>query len=410
MTSHSTSEPASGPRQDRALETGIRPADRLASVTPFRVMRLLARANELSASGQDIVHLEVGEPDFDTPRPVVKAGIHALESGHTRYTNAAGTDALRSAISQHYHVDYGVDVDPGRVFVTAGGSGALLLAVTYLLDTDDEIILGDPGYPCNRHFVTALGGKGRLIPVDATTRYQLTLRDVQEVWRPQTRGVLMSSPSNPTGSVVAGHALRAIGDECRRQDGCLIMDEIYQGLCFRSNRFATALSEVPDAIVVNSFSKYFGMTGWRLGWLVVPDGAIEMMNRLAQNLFICASSVAQQAALAAFSDESRAIMDGQCDQFQQRLAFLLPAVRELGLEVPYQPEGAFYLYARLPSFAPDSETFCDHALEAEGVAVTPGTDFGHHEAERHIRIAYTRDITVLTDGVDRLARALDHFR
>lgn len=372
-------------------------------------MRLLARANELSAGGRDIVHLEVGEPDFDTPGPIVSAGIRALQNGHTRYTNAAGTDELREAVSQHYQTDYGVDVDPGRVFITAGGSGALLLAVTYLVDSGDEIILSDPGYPCNRHFVTAIGGQGRLVTVGADSHYQLTLQKVRDAWRSNTRGVLMSSPSNPTGSVLAPAEVRAIGDECRRRNACLIMDEIYQGLCYGSNHFTTALECVPDAFVLNSFSKYFGMTGWRLGWLVVPTAAADMVNRLAQNLFICASSVAQQAALAAFDDESRAIMDDQREQFRQRLAFLLPVIRELGLEVPFQPEGAFYLYARLPSFAPDSETFCDHALEIEGVAVTPGTDFGHEEADRYIRIAYTRDIAVLAKGVERLARALDHF-
>ncbi|MEE2915409.1 MAG: aminotransferase class I/II-fold pyridoxal phosphate-dependent enzyme [Pseudomonadota bacterium] len=387
----------------------LRPANRLASVTPFRVMRLLTRANELAAAGRDIVHLEVGEPDFGTPEPVVRAGIRGLEAGETRYTNAAGIDALREMISRHYHEDYGVEVDPSRIFVTAGGSGALLLAVTYLLDADDEIIIGDPGYPCNRHFVTALGGRGRLVTVDESSRYQLTHRHVQQAWQENTRGVLMSSPSNPTGSVAASEELRAIGDECRQHHACLIMDEIYQGLCFGADRFKTALAEVPDAIVVNSFSKYFGMTGWRLGWMVVPPAAIEIMNRLAQNLFICASSIAQEAALAAFSDESRSIMNHQRDQFEQRLEYVLPRVRDLGLEVPCEPEGAFYIYARLPYFVPDSETFCDYALESQGVAVTPGTDFGQHEADRHIRIAYTRDFPALSDGVDRLALALDHF-
>lgn len=369
-------------------------------------MEILARANELASLGRDVIHLEVGEPDFDTPAPILAAGTRAISAGKTRYTDARGTPELRQAISGFYKFSLGIEVSSERIFVTAGASGGLLMLSALLLDPGENLLMSDPGYPCNRHFLSSFNADGLLVPVGAEQNYQLTPSLVEEYWTSTTRGILIASPANPTGSILSQEAIVELGEVVRKKDGIMIVDEIYQGLVYENNPSGSALAQVPEAIVINSFSKYFGMTGWRLGWVVVPEELVTDLEKLAQNLFICPSSIAQEAALAAFSPESIAIMEAQKGEFAVRRNYLVPALRELGFDIPLMPAGAFYVYAGLPDNAPDAEQFCRELLENHFVAVTPGTDFGFHNAERFIRISYARDLSQLKEAVSRIGKML----
>jgi len=376
-------------------------AKRIADIQPFQVMELLARARELEAQGRDIVHMEIGEPDFSTPEPILQAGIRALQAGHTHYTPAMGLPELRRAISGFYRERYGVEVSPERVVVTPGASGALLLAVGALLDVGDELLMADPGYPCNRNFARFVEARARLIPVGAESGYQLTVKDVLGAWNERSRAVLLASPSNPTGTLVPEDEMRAIADVVKQKGGQLIVDEIYHGLVYDIEA-QTALAVSDDIFVINSFSKYFSMTGWRLGWMVVPEAYIPAVDKLAQNLFLAAPTPAQYAALAAFEPETVKILEARREEFQRRRDYLLPALRELGFDIPVTPHGAFYIYANCESFSDDSFTLSRRLLEEAGVAVTPGMDFGEHRANTHLRFAYTTSIERLSEGVRRI--------
>ncbi len=375
-------------------------------IAPFKVMALLARANELAQLGHDVIHLGVGEPDFATPAPIVSAGIEALESGATRYTDARGDLRLRQAIADYYLQSAGLSVSTDRIFVTAGASGGLLLLTALLMNPGENLLMTDPGYPCNRHFLSSFNADGLLVPVSSDTNYQLTPALVNQNWTDQTRGILVASPANPTGSILSSSALGALHASVDSKGGAMLSDEIYQGLCYGNSQAPSALTVSDEVFVVNSFSKYFGMTGWRLGWVVVPAGVTDALEKLAQNLFICASSIAQEAALAAFSDQSIAIMEQQRETLQARRDFLVPELRRLGFGVPTVPDGAFYVYAKLPEAVADAEAFCDQVLEQAFVAITPGTDFGFHEADRHVRISYAQDIDRLQSAISRIERLL----
>jgi aspartate/methionine/tyrosine aminotransferase len=379
----------------------VRLAQRMEDIKPFQVMELLARARELEAQGRAIVHMEIGEPDFITPQPVVDAGIMALRSGQVHYTPATGLPALREAIAGWYRSNNGITVSPERIVVTPGASGALLLALAVLLNPGDAVLMPDPGYPCNRHFVRLLEGEARGIPVTAESAYQLALGDIEAHWTPTTRAVLVASPANPTGAVLSQDRLAALIAAAESRDGSLIVDEIYHGLVYEG-KATTALALSDQVFVINSFSKYFSMTGWRLGWLVVPKSFVRAVDRLAQNLFLAASTPAQHAALAAFRPETLQILEARRIVFQQRRDFLLPALRDLGFHIPISPEGAFYIYADCSRLSTDSFTFAKGLLEKIGVAVTPGVDFGYHASERHLRFAYTTSMEQLQEGIKRL--------
>jgi aspartate/methionine/tyrosine aminotransferase len=368
-------------------------------------MDLLARARALEVQGHSIIHMEIGEPDFPTPRPIVAAGMAALAHGDTFYTPALGLPELRAAIAGWYATRHGVNLSAARLAVTAGASGALLLALGALIGPGDEILLADPGYPCNRHFARFVEGKAVGIPVDARSDYQLTADLVARHWTPATRAVLLASPANPTGTLVAPEEMRAIHAEIRRRGGTLLVDEIYHGLVYGESA-RTALELGDDIVVINSFSKYFQMTGWRLGWLVAPPALMPEIDKLAQNLFLAASTPAQHAALAAFGLETVAILEERRVEFQRRRDFLLPALRELGFAIPVVPAGAFYLYADCSRFTDDSHRFALNLLERAGVAITPGIDFGSHRPERHVRFAYTTSMDNLAEGVARIRRFL----
>lgn len=382
------------------------PARRMADIAPFQVMALLARAKALEAAGRSIVHMEIGEPDFPTAAPIVAAGQRALAEGRTRYTAAAGLPELRQAIAAHYRNRYGVEIPARRILITPGASGALQLATALLVNPGDRVLLADPGYPCNRHFVRLVEGEAVGVPVGPETGYQLTAERVERHWDEKTAAVLLASPANPTGTVVAPDELAAIVAAVEARGGRVIADEIYHGLVYDDAPIQTALAYSDRVLVVNSFSKYYGMTGWRLGWLVAPDDCVADAEKLAQNLFLAASTPAQYAALAAFAPESQAVFEARRREFQARRDFLLPALRELGFGIPVTPDGAFYLYADCGRFTDDSHDFALRLLEETGVAITPGIDFGHHLPQRHLRFAYTNAIPVLAEGVERLRRAL----
>lgn len=384
-------------------------AQRARDIQPFHVMAVLARAQALAAQGHDVIHMEIGEPDFVTPEPIVRAGQAALAEGRTGYTSALGIPALREAVAGLYASRYGIDLDPRRVVITPGGSAALLLISALLVEPGCNVLMADPAYPCNRHFLRLVEGQTRLIPTDAETQYQLTPAMVEQFWEQQTVAVLAASPANPTGTLLSRAQLAGLAETTRRLGGSLIVDEIYHGLTYGCNA-VSALEVAPDAFVLNSFSKYFGMTGWRLGWLVAPEAAVPELEKLAQNLYICAPHMAQVAALAAFSEESLEICESRREAFHQRRDFLLPAVRELGFEVPVTPDGAFYLYAGTRAFGGDSAALCQHLIETEHVAVTPGLDFGDYLADQHVRFAYTTSLPRLEQAVERLARGLQSWR
>lgn len=380
-------------------------AHRMAHIAPFYVMELVARSRALEAQGHSIIHMEVGEPDFSTADPIIEAGQRALREGRTRYTPAAGIPELRQAIADFYQNRYGVTLPPERVIVTPGASGALQLATGVLINPSDRVLMADPGYPCNRHFVYLVEGEPIGIPVNPEDDYQLNGQLVENHWRESTTAVFLASPANPTGTLVAHETMADILKVAEAQGGRLIMDEIYHGLTY-GHPATTALALSDSVFVVNSFSKYFGMTGWRLGWLVAPEEYVREAEKLAQNLFLSPSTPAQYAALAAFSPEAMEIFEVRRQEFQKRRDFLLPALRELGFHIPVTPAGAFYLYADCSRFADDSYHFAMNLLETAGVAITPGLDFGHYKANHHVRFAYTTSLENLEEGVERLAHAL----
>jgi len=380
-------------------------ADRMAHIEPFHVMELLGRARALEAAGRDIVHMEVGEPDFSTPEPIIAAGRQALVDGLTHYTPSLGLPALREAIAGFYQQRYRVDIDPARIIITPGASGALQLLLGVLVNPGDKVLMADPGYPCNRHFVSLYGGEPVALAVGPQTGYQLTAELVERHWQPGTVAVLLSSPSNPTGTLVEPAELSAIQRFVQRQGAQLLVDEIYHGLVY-GEQPPTAAALSPAVMVVNSFSKYFGMTGWRLGWCIAPAAYIPHLDRLAQNLFLAASTPAQHAALAAFSPASIAILEQRREIFERRRNLLLSGLRDIGFDIPLTPQGAFYLYADSSRFGVDSDRLAAELLQQTGVCITPGKDFGRYRPERHVRFAYTVASERLEQGLERLQHFL----
>jgi len=376
-------------------------ARRMSHIQPFHVMALLARARELEAGGRSVIHMEIGEPDFVTPQPVIDAGIRALQEGRTHYTPAMGLTALRRRLSGFYRERYGVEVDAVRIVITPGASAALQLVLAMLVDPGDRVLMADPGYPCNRNFVHLLNGVPVGLPVDAATNYQPDAASVDAAWTGSLAALLVASPSNPTGTLLSDADIRALFAVTQSHGGRLVVDEIYHGLTY-GEAASTALAVSDDIFVINSFSKYFGMTGWRLGWLVAPREAVAGIDKLAQNLYLAAPTLAQYAALSAFDPENIAILEARRLEFRARRDYLLPALRALGFEIAGTPEGAFYLYADCSRFTDDSYGFSVRLLEEAGVAITPGIDFGDHRPERHVRFAYTTSLENLQEGVRRL--------
>jgi aspartate/methionine/tyrosine aminotransferase len=394
---------------DARLETAARVAD----IAPFHVMEVQTAARALEAAGRSVVHMEIGEPDFPTPAPVIAAAQRAIADGGIFYTSALGLPALRTAIARHYTDHYGVAIAPERIMVTAGSSAALLLVLALIVDRDDRILLPDPAYPCNRHFVRVLEGDPVGIPVGPESNYQLTANLIDRNWTPATRGVLIASPSNPTGTVVPHDEMQRIVSTVAQRRGRLIVDEIYLGLTYGlgahrngHDKPRSVLDISDDVFVISSFSKYFNMTGWRLGWVVAPERHVRDLEKLAQNLYISPAAPSQHAALACFEPATLAILEDRRRAFEARRDYLVPALRELGFGIPVMPTGGFFVYADCSKFSHDSQQFCRDVLESAGVAITPGLDFGRHRATEHVRFAYTIAQDKLEDGVVRLARYL----
>ena len=381
--------------------TDLRLAARTSRIAPFQVMELVKRAVALERTGRPVIHLSIGEPDFTAPEPVVAALERA---GHTQYTSAVGLHALREAIAHDYLRRHGVAVDPARIVVTAGASAALSLACCALVDVGDEVLLTDPSYPCNRHFVAAFDGVPTPVPVFADTRFQMTEALLEAHWGPRTRGVLLASPANPTGTSIPFDELGRIVAAARARGGFTIVDEIYLGLSYEG-RARTALEHGEDVVVVNSFSKYFHMTGWRLGWMVVPPAAAATFEKLSQNLYICASTLAQHAALACFEPDALAIFEARREAFRERRDYIVPAMRGLGFGVPVMPDGAFYAWLDCARFG-DSGQLASRLLEQASVSLVPGQDFGSNDPARWMRLSYATAREKLEEAVARIGRCL----
>lgn len=380
-------------------------AQRMKHIAPFHVMELLARAKQLEAQGREIVHMEIGEPDFVTPAPVMEAAGKALASGLTHYTPATGLPALKEKIAAYYHQVYKVNIAPERIIITPGASGALLLALGVLINAGDKVIVSDPGYPCNRHFVRLFDGQDVSVPVTGKSHYQLSAEVLNAANWQACKAIMLATPSNPTGTVLTPSQLQDIVHLTAGSSTALLVDEIYQGLVYGPDPCSVA-SFTDQAFIINSFSKYFCMTGWRLGWLVAPADYQRDVDILAQNVFLAPSTLAQHAALAAFDDSTLAILENQREQFQQRRDFLLPALQDMGFKIPVQPQGAFYIYADCSRFTDDSFQFCYDLLEKAGVAITPGKDFGSFENAKNVRFAYTTSLEKLEMGVQKLGEYL----
>jgi aspartate/methionine/tyrosine aminotransferase len=378
----------------------MRTARRAAEIEPFEVMDVLARAQALERAGRRVVHMEIGEPDFTAPAPVVEAGIRAMRDGRTAYTATLGLVSLREAIAAHYQKKFAVTVDPERIAITSGASGGLLTVTALYVDAGDEVLVPDPGYPGYRHFVRAFEGAAKILPVSAQSDFQPTLEMVRAAWGPRTKGLLLGSPSNPTGTLISKKELTKIADFIAERGGVLLIDEIYQGLVYGLEPW-TAFGLPGEVVLINSFSKYFCMTGWRLGWVVLPPEALRGFEKLAQHLFISAPAAAQHAAISAFDVETLRILEGRRNEFAKRRDFLVPELKKAGLSIPAEPHGAFYIYADCGG---NAKAFAKNLLEKEAVAATPGVDFGANGTERFVRFAYTRSMEDLEEAARRIAR------
>ncbi|MCL4771491.1 MAG: pyridoxal phosphate-dependent aminotransferase [Burkholderiaceae bacterium] len=389
----------------------MKTSTRAARIEPFYVMEIAkaaqALAAEVAGSSSPMIFLNIGEPDFTAPPLVQEAAAKAVRDGATQYTQALGIAPLRERISDWYAQRFGVQVPARRIAITAGASAALQLACLALIDAGDEVLMPDPSYPCNRHFVSAAEGTAVLIPTTAQERFQLSADKVRAAWTERTRGVLLASPSNPTGTSIAPEELRRIHGVVQEHGGITLIDEIYLGLSYEEQFGHTALAIDDDIISINSFSKYFNMTGWRLGWMVVPEALVPVVERLAQNLFICPSTIAQHAALACFEAESLAEYERRRAEFKARRDYFIPALQSLGLQVPVMPDGAFYAWA-------DCSAACErlgvsgswdlaYALMRQAhLAVTPGRDFGTHDPQRYVRFSTANSMAQLQEAVARL--------
>lgn len=380
-------------------------ASRTELVAPFHAVELFKQAQALASQGRDIISLGIGEPDFTAPSAVVETLNRAAHAGLTGYTPPAGIPALREVIACYYGEQFGANVDPSRVLITSGASGALLLATMALINPGDEVLMPDPSYPANQNFVLAAGGIPKLVKSTAEQRFQLNAAHVREHWGPKTRGVLIASPSNPTGTSIAPGDLEELIREVREREGFIIMDEIYLGLYY-DQAPKSALTLDDDIVIINSFSKYFHMTGWRLGWMIVPPHMFEATDRLAASLAICAPALAQHAALTCFEPEVMHIYENRRLSFKQRRDFLLPHLERLGLRVPVKPDGAFYIYTDITQHSNDSDAFSHQLLHQAGIAAVPGRDFGQAHAKHTLRLSYATGLDRLQEAVERLERFL----
>lgn len=380
-------------------------AHRIELIAPFQVMEVLGRAKEIQEQGKDVIHLEVGEPDFVADTSVQKAGVEAIEQGLTGYTPATGLPELKLAIADYYKSRYHLSIHPERIIITPGASGALLLLSSLLVDSGKNVLMPDPCYPCNRNFLLQVGASAKLVPTTPESGFTIPIDNLSEHWDEYSCGLWLASPANPTGSVLSKEYVTQAFKKVQQLHGHLLVDEIYQGLVYEGEDF-TALSISDDVFVINSFSKYFAMTGWRLGWAIVPEWAIDGATKLAQNLFISAPTIAQYAAINAFSEPALQVFEERKQELNSRRQFLLERLSEIGLKPVVPAEGAFYIYVDISEYCADARQWCLDLLEAEYVAITPGADFGIKDAHKYVRFAYTCDESDLNDAVTRVERFL----
>ncbi|QAB16067.1 aminotransferase class I/II-fold pyridoxal phosphate-dependent enzyme [Hydrogenovibrio thermophilus] len=383
-------------------------ADTARQIQPFHVMKILGEAKALEAQGRDIIHMEIGEPDFSSLPQVHDAVQQAMNAEQTHYTPTLGLPELRTALSDFYQNFYGAEVPSERIMLTPGSSSGLQLLLTALLNPKDKVLMPDPAYPCNREFVRLLQGQLISVPVTESTRYQLTLSSLKSHWQDGIKVVMVASPSNPTGTVIEADELVAMAEFAAQKGAYLLVDEIYQGLVYDrpAESILSRCAHLENVLVINSFSKFFCMTGWRLGWLVAPDFLIPTLERLGQNLFLSAPTLSQYGALAVLKPDALAELERRRQTFQQRRDALMDAMQSAGFAPRLCPDGAFYLYWDISAFSDDAEAFCLELLHETGVALTPGTDFGDYRAKQHVRLAYTNDEATLLRAVDKLKGAL----
>jgi len=377
----------------------LAPMRRIDQIEPFRVMQLLERAKLLEAEGRKIIHMEIGEPDFPTPAIVIDAARRHLDGGDNFYTPSTGSPVLQQAISRWYKKEYAVDVDAQRILITPGTSGAFSLIYAALLDAGESVLLSDPGYPCQRNFIRLNGAEPINIPVGPDTRYHLSAELIRRHWQAHSRAAVVINPSNPTGTLIDDQAMAALAETCRELGGYLISDEIYHGLTY-GRQARCALEFDDNSIVVNGFSKRWAMTGWRIGWVIVPEALIDACRRVMQNIFIAAPTLSQHAAIAALRADHA--VESMRLAYNERRRYLLNALPELGFDIVIEPQGAFYIYANVANITSDSRAFCWELLERAGVAITPGEDFGVFKAAEHVRFSYATGLDDIRTGVQRI--------
>tara|TARA_R110002153_G_scaffold52597_1_gene147358 strand:+ start:8110 stop:9285 length:1176 start_codon:yes stop_codon:yes gene_type:complete len=379
-------------------------SQRAQAISPFFAMAFGAKAAKLEAQGHHVVKLNIGEPDFGAPPDVLLAMQKLATTAPLPYTSALGLPELRTAIAGFYKTAHDVDLNPNRVVVTAGASAALLLLAAAFVDEGDNVIMADPSYPCNRQFIKSFGGKVQSVPTDPQSRFQLNMSLLEQHWQAGTRGLMLATPSNPTGTAVAPDELAAMCEFAKSKGAWRIIDEIYLNLHHgeADEKPVTALAFDDEALVINSFSKYFGMTGWRLGWCVVPERAVPVMERLAQNYYICPSTLAQKAALQCFTPASIAVCEARRATLKSRKQLVLAGLQKCGLHVPVQPDGAFYVYIDVSNTGLCAMTFCERALQEAHVAMTPGNDFGEYQGDSYVRLSFASAESELQEGLVRL--------
>ena len=380
---------------------------------PFRAMVFGERADEMIARSSSVIKLSLGEPDFGAPPAVRDAMREQYDGRALPYTAALGLPELRRAIADFYHERHHVDIDPRRIVITAGGSAALLLATALTVDPGDEVIVADPSYPCNRELIHSFEGVVVDVPTSAATRFHLNAELVDRAWSERTKAVMVTSPSNPTGTTIDFYVLKGVCDLARFRGAWRIIDETYLDLADREpdgSEVRSALLADPDAIICNSFSKFFGMTGWRLGWAVVPEYTIEAVDDLATNYYLCAHTPTQHAALACFTPESLAVCEERRQELLARRRIVVSGLERIGLPLEVVPNGAFYAYFSVAGTGLDAWTFCERALEEAHVALTPGRDFGPATADTHVRLSYAASREALTEGLSRLGKFVASLR
>lgn len=387
-------------------------SQRAQAISPFFAMAFGEKAARLEAQGIHVVKLNIGEPDFGAPPDVLLAMQELATNAPLPYTSALGLPELRAAIAGFYKTAHQIDLNPERVVVTAGASAALLLLSAAFVDEGDNVIMGDPSYPCNRQFIKGFGGKVQLVPTQAESRFQLNMALLKQHWQAGTRGLMLATPSNPTGTAVNVQELAAMCEFARSKGAWRIIDEIYLNLHHNEagSQPVSALSFDDEALVINSFSKYFGMTGWRLGWCVVPEQAVEVMERLAQNYYICPSTLAQKAALQCFTPDSIALCESRRTALIARKNLVLAGLEKCGLAVPVQPDGAFYVYIDITNTGLTAMTFCERVLQEAHVALTPGNDFGEYQGDQFVRLSFASAESELEEGLRRLGFFMDRLK